>query len=204
MEKVRHRAKCQVLTHTASTLNRAASTRLTVPAPLLSCRCCLCAARGRELRRQLGMQLPAGDTAALPRDAAGAPRQTSGCSRRMPGGELWSLLRESSRSRAGWSHPNGTRYLLPTREERRAPREQVLPPACRQSPFHRAGLSSRRARAGTPSPRAPLPSCVPPGTGSGVCAGLSILNPIAQHGKRRSRGGRAGAERAGRLHKGLI
>lgn len=35
----------------------------------------------------------------------------------------------------------------------------------RDSPFHSPGLSSRRAREGAASPRAPLPPCVPPGTG---------------------------------------
>lgn len=155
--KKRHRLKCQVLNHTVSTLNRAASTCLTVPPPLLSCRCCLCAPRGRERRRQLGMQPPAGDTAALARDAAGAPRQTSGCSRRTPGGEPWSLLRESSGSRAGWSHPSGTRHLLPTREARAVPGTRGAGPAFRlpADPFRQGGTLLMKGQGGSPfSPRA--------------------------------------------------
>lgn len=115
---------------------------------------------------------PGGNSAVPAQDEPGAPAN-SGCCRHMPRGE--------PRPLAGKQDPG---RLEPPRWNPLSPADpRAVPghpgstswPACRQSPFDRPGLYSWRARAGPLSPRAPLPSCIPPGTGFEGRAGLSIF-----------------------------
>lgn len=110
----------------------------------------------------------------------------------------------ASRSQADWSHPGGTRYLLPTLEQ------------CRGTPGARPGLLARRALStgrdstrGGPGrdPFLPARLCPPashPGRGLRAAPASPFFNGMLQHGERRSLKGRGEPERASRLHKGLI